>query len=577
MNLDKAFSLFEENNYDEAMKEFIAQFAMADSEEDKGYIFNIIYENFIKPNDVEFRDSYNKNVQYFKDNDLLNGIAPIPYQELPLFLIPVSDDKYYLWNRFSNSFWGDEALDLEFLRNLKKSSEKLFDSILLDGFADMRAVSAELCAKSYANNYLVFSDDFMAAIFWAFMMVPGFATDVLPQVRVFGSTDDLKCFLIESGNYVPRTVKVAGENDYKGFFEAVHEKRLESEKKAKPILSICIPTRGRGEKALRNVNRLRELLYDEEIEIVVADNGTEGEDENYKKIEMMPGEDSRVKYKKFPPDTFCSSIENVLRLSSGSFAVLCSDEDNMDLNALGDALQFIYEHKKKGAILFRLRSSSGQILYDDYNDTTDVFDSVISSFSVNYVTGICYNMDRLRENDFGEAIISKYHKQNYYYDIYPHNVFFLFLAKNYEMGGNGTILFNKKDDNKEEAKVFTENINTDRFLYQKLESRFAHLDAQVRLVLDLGLTDDISIAVLVELQERVYKLLYGSYYLHYGHMSSQRSWEECCEEIYRNNLAMWNRDELKKLCHGDMHERIVKVLIKYRDIHMAEKPNKWNG
>ena len=141
---------------------------------------------------------------------------------------------------------------------------------------------------------------------------------------------------------------------------------MKNKKRTRPLLSICIPTKGRGEKALNNVKMLTKCPYDEEIEIVVSDNGTEGDDEYYACIEEMSRVDSRIVYKKYPPGVFCKSIEQVLGLTSGEFAVLCSDEDHMRIDKLDFALQHVFENRSKGGILFKSLSDRGVIFYEEY-------------------------------------------------------------------------------------------------------------------------------------------------------------------------------------------------------------------
>ncbi|WP_026526297.1 glycosyltransferase [Butyrivibrio sp. VCD2006] len=564
MGIQNALRLFDSEEYDMAMKEFITSFEDSESEEVKAMISDIIKENFVCPNLDEFKAGYNDNVKYMEHKGYLHGLTAPIFEKLVLRMIPVSDEKYYVWDDRTNEFCGKGAVDLDELRDL--THKRFFDSVLMDGYSDGREVFAELCENDYMHRYLVLDNEMSVLEFFSFITIPQIIEKYVGEIHVFVSKDELKAYLMETGNYLPRTVYCKNGYDYDDMLKEVHDARLKLEKKNKPYLSICIPTKDRGKEALENVKVLQRLPYDEEIEIVISNNGSTGEMEFYEQIQNEAEHDSRVSYGEFPASEFSYSIGQVLYISKGEFFVLLSDEDRLKTEEIGNALQFIYENEKKGAILFRLEDRNGEILYDDYNTTNDVFDSILSAFSVNYVTGICYSAAAIMDNDMAFKIWDKYSFKNCYFTSYAHNVLFAYAVRNRHMAGGGPVLFKKE----KETKSARYEDNKHNLTYLQLDTRLDHLDAQIDIVFDLQLSVDQTIGMIVELQERVYKLMYGAYYLHREDMNEISSWKDCCGKIYRHNVKMWDKSKLRKICQGDMHNRITEVLKKYYNIHLHD-------
>ena len=143
--------------------------------------------------------------------------------------------------------------------------------------------------------------------------------------------------------------------------------------------------------------------------------------------------------------------------------------------------------------------------------------------------------------------------------------------KNSGMAAGGPVAFFKHDGTDEEENAVYEKYKA-HYSYMNIENRLGHIDSETDILVDMGLSDDITIGIAVEMQERLYKLLYGAYACHPKDMLEKQSWEDCCKTIYEKNLAMWDEPKLKKLCKGDMHSKIKQVLKKYYEAHLEDRP-----
>ena len=59
-----AFEKFDANEYDDAVKGFMAAYQASNDEHQKNDIYSVIFESFVMPNEEAFRDSYARNIAY---------------------------------------------------------------------------------------------------------------------------------------------------------------------------------------------------------------------------------------------------------------------------------------------------------------------------------------------------------------------------------------------------------------------------------------------------------------------------------------------------------------------------------
>ncbi|WP_408072061.1 glycosyltransferase [Butyrivibrio sp. JL13D10] len=550
-----AFERFDEYDYDNAVKAFMAAYHASSDEQQKKDIFEVINENFIEPNEEIFREAYYNNLSILsqKGNVFIDNIPK--FEELRFALIPISEEIFYVWDRINLSFCGSKPLDITILKS--RPSEKTYNSILIDGFSDIRMMINEIQRVEYANIYIVLRDTIIICEFFSFFVVPGLLDD-FQQLYIFDRPESLMSFLYETGNYIPGILKLKDAVDYAVLFADLHNRRIHEPKKNSPLLSIGIPTYNRAKFLCRWVMNLLDLFLDEEIEIVIANNSTEENIGDYNILENIAKVDSRLNYKVFPPKSFCYSIQNIFSMPNGKFAIFSADKDEVLVEQVYEALDFLWKHgDEAGLFCFGAQESDG-IYYKDSKACPPGVAGIMIGFGMSKLAGICFNMDLYRKEKILEKIGNNY-CQNEYYKMYAHTVHAGFLGWKYGYGGYGGLLIKCGDAERSE---FENGEYT--WKYQLLEERLKQYDDEMSIVMDMNLSFEAVCIVALNFQTKIYNYLWVAYYYHKEYMESLHNWEECCQIIYEYCLDFWRKMD-DKYHFVDMSELLEKVKDDYEE------------
>ncbi len=112
--------------------------------------------------------------------------------------------------------------------------------------------------------------------------------------------------------------------------------------KPTPLLSICIPTYNRANRAASCVKACLELPY-EDLEVVCLDNCST--DDTEQKLAQIS--DERFVYRRNSENIGYPNIVEVLRHASGEYALLLSDEDRINPRFVADALELLKTEKRR--------------------------------------------------------------------------------------------------------------------------------------------------------------------------------------------------------------------------------------
>lgn len=191
------------------------------------------------------------------------------------------------------------------------------------------------------------------------------------------------------------------------------------------LLSICIPSYNRGNRAYENILALMKSYYDEEIEFVLSNNGTENDTKNsYAKIKEL--EDSRIKYYEFEENRgFAINCCKVCEMATGKFILLLSDEDLIDLHSLHLIMKQLDESSDTLAILKPSVSNHSQL-----TDTIKAAGpEALEAFMLtsNYMSGLTLNNILLKQHQGIDYIKNNLDNKVCYY--YPHMYWDLLLAQ----------------------------------------------------------------------------------------------------------------------------------------------------
>lgn len=266
----KGIDLFEKNKYDGAVSCLIKAYDEGVMCED---ILQDLYSCFITPNEQEFRDTYAAC-----DMDL-DGLE---YEDTVLDFVPVTDIKYYIYNKSSKAFCG--ALELS---PGDVSLPASHESLLIAEPVDINEAVSLFIAKKWEHVYFVL--DSQAAVWFSFCKIPGFVREYMQKIKIFKNMEELTSYFRENTDvYLPR--KICGA-DYKGYrlvLDEIHKERLAdvNTKRNNILLSVCIPTYNRGKMALRAVKNILQCSYDAEM-IFSATDMIRMENANRNKLGLM--------------------------------------------------------------------------------------------------------------------------------------------------------------------------------------------------------------------------------------------------------------------------------------------------
>jgi len=378
-------------------------------------IKKFIFDSFINHNKEEVKKSFKANIDKYNNVDYSN----INYEDLKLEIIPVSNSKYYVFDLEKDNF--DYCLDLE--EDIKKCEKKYFNenttSILIIDDNNFNSINYYL-----ENNLKVYyyTKDILKTL--SFFKISNILEKRYNKnLVIFKNTNQIEEYFKKNVNeYLPSEIKDISNSEsdisttIQNVLKNVHENRIKSNyEKNNILLSICIPTFNRGKIALENVEKLLKCRYDSEIEIVVSNNGSERQKEDYDKIKYH--NDSRISYYEFESNQgFIKNMCNVLQKAKGKFALLISDEDTINISQLPTYLKLMDNNRDLGLIL------SGS--YTTYTTWTEKRiekgdDAFFETFlKCNYMSGMIYNTDVLKKYNFVEEVLENIN--NRFCELYSH-------------------------------------------------------------------------------------------------------------------------------------------------------------
>ena len=251
------------------------------------------------------------------------------------------------------------------------------------------------------------------------------------------------------------------------------------------LLSICIPSYNRGHRALELVKSLLDMECVRErdyIEIVVSDNGSTNHAEEYTQIKDIC--DSHVVYHRNEENlNFLGNFNTVIKLSTGHYCLLISDEDSLDEALFSDLICMLEELPDIGMIKAR---TSIQYLNFKAKYGTAGYEALKEFYlQGNYISGTVYNRDYVTD-ELIDGLRSLYGgEQSYIY--YPHlfvEGFVLNLADFYFYDKCLVIEGVSEDD-----KPIADNVSV--LPFSTWEDRVSQLVGYLKLIRDLDI-DDLS-------------------------------------------------------------------------------------
>lgn len=430
-----AVLLFANRYYDEALQLFIKSYGFGYQPQE---ILNLIDEAYYIPNLAELNEKYNKNIKAFKSK--YSNLEVIPFENLPIKFIPISDTKYYLFNKRSKEFCGNFIIELSASENIG-DNERL---IIGNEYNPLNLSYYQKLMMGTQNTFLYVICD-PVTIFLSYLQVSDLAELVNDKkVKFLFSLDEGSAFFNEDTAYRP-TRALAVEDDRYGLEYFIQE---EVNKAAIPVmvkdkqgkkdeqrgnryctghdpnilLSFCIPTYNRGKRALACVQHILKLPDTEKIEIIVSDNCSPDVDGSYKELSLI--KDSRLKYHRNHENVgFARNWLKIIELAQGKYVYTLSDEDFVNVDKIPHFLEFLQNETEIGAINVSIRPVSEHMVpknslqhKQDQSYTKGIQAILEYCFVHKYISGHIYNREYIRKNQLFERVWENIDKHS----IYPH-------------------------------------------------------------------------------------------------------------------------------------------------------------
>ncbi len=399
------------------------------------YILNV----FVLPNIELFKKNYTENLKCFIQSTIVD------FDDLEFFpIITENEDKFFFYHKSSKLLYDkneSQILTSEYTLN-KVDSFSGYTAIIewnlndiSDFFDAINSTDSELAILS--NDYPLFLS--------SLQFINANQSILKSAIHLFASDKDYINYYKQNSSYLCRNLiaHVNNINFYRSIIADLHTFRISDEGRHGDniLLSICIPTYNRGKRALENVLHTIQSHFDEEIEIVISNNGTENNTKKYYN-QLANNLDSRIKYHRHSENlglsiNVCSSIE----MANGKFVILLSDEDILYLDQIESILSICKKHADSLSVVRSSHVTQGKL------NTTGLFnkgkDALLGyMMTSNYISGIIFN--RTLINDCKVIDYIKQHQENNACYYYPHMVIELFIAQYGDILGIDMFLFMRR-------------------------------------------------------------------------------------------------------------------------------------
>lgn len=212
MYYEAGLQFLEMEKYEQTILSWIQAYSLGYSKE---LILDNIYQCFIQPNDYEFRKNYHQNSREF---------TQLSYDECVMDFIPVSENKYYIFNREKSDFEGSIVLEKTLLQGQKLE----FNSVLYTDTWDIRQVISDMEKQKYGMVYLLLGE--LEPKFSSFFKLPEFTNLYMDKIMLFRDTFSLRDFLLNHRYaYYPSQMVIGDVADVTEYMNLINE--IKKEKK----------------------------------------------------------------------------------------------------------------------------------------------------------------------------------------------------------------------------------------------------------------------------------------------------------------------------------------------------------
>lgn len=543
--LEAAERLFAKARFSEALPNLIRAYKEGPDNE---VALSRIYSNYVKPYEGTFRKSFSANCENIQIQN---------YEDCEIDFIPISDGcgvvRYILFDKKCKQFVGE--LDIAACLECQRAP-KCVSGLLIADCWDLRELMPVLKEKQWPEVYFVLNG--VKSKFMSFFKLAELRQMLPERIHVFETAEELRTYFLENCSaYLPRKIVAPESGQYEEILKQIHDTRIQSGVSSDNVLlSVCIPSYNRGGRALEAVKCALHSEFDVELEIIVSNNGSSIGKEDYQQIKSIS--DSRVRYYEFQENKgVAANIYNCLEKSRGRYAILFSDEDTLAIEFLGNALDYLGSLCGVGACVFNAAESFAANEFSQFYHA-EMFkageNAVLRSFRANYITGVCFNMEYLRELPAfkNTSLVC----ENMYYIIYPHCSFAALLAKKYDVANTGIALWNCGVPEK------TGGLQIDEYC-SVIDQRLEQESGLMRLTQEV-LSEEDCWGVFKNRINATFGMLSSTFYLY-----KNFSWIDVCKKHYENCMGILQECEFEKT--EKLRLEIDKIFLDWLDCRRIKK------
>lgn len=431
---------------------------------------------FIEPNLDDFSINYETNINKLMNHKCIK--RTMSFEDLPYLLITTGiENEFYLYEKKTDSIKEKFKFELGGDIYIKDSNVTYEDYLIInnDDWMELQSYIKEIGMKGY-KCYLIENN---IDKFLSYLQAGIMNDEYLSGLAILQEIEGFKKYFKNNNYYLPR--QVIGNDDEKIIYEkeiqGIHQFRLTKQNRFgdNVLLSICIPSFNRGERAHQNIVHILKTELDEEIEVILSNNGTKNESKSYyEKIKQI--EDSRLIYFEFEENQGASlNLCKVVDIAKGKYVLLLSDEDLIDLDKL-KAIFVILRSKIKDLAIIRTKTDfQGIVPFIGLANSGE--ESLLEfGFTSNYMSGLIFNKQMLDAYKLTDKIRSNLDNEACVY--YPHMVWELILCQYGKVFGADTILINEGKPEKTNADL-AEIGNEDKSEIKSIIQYYATLEGRL--------------------------------------------------------------------------------------------------
>lgn len=314
-----------------------------------------LYEVFVKPNQEIFRKNYEQNISVMKSR-LIEYSEDLSFDNIEYYTLPTEQENiFFLMHKKTGKI--DGMLDVDLDQIIPPELENAFAGIVVRRDVEVLLPYLTHCT-SYKKCYYIseninklracMQSNFLGSIY-------------LQNLVVVKNYEQLIEYLEKNEEYLPWNIvayKKHAEDLYERLMD-LHKRRLEKTMSKRPLLSICVPSYNRGDKALANIKKILSMNFDYEVEVIVSNNGSDNQTKG-EYLELSQIEDSRFIYHEFESNRgYLVNSCKVADLARGEFFMLLSDEDTIYESGLYQILNLIMKKGKSLAVIKTLHKIKG--------------------------------------------------------------------------------------------------------------------------------------------------------------------------------------------------------------------------